>query len=60
MRCCDQAHLNRLGSRLKTGLEDLFAKRDIMAQVVVTGSVFSIHIDGLILSVGNALDEIAS
>ena len=26
MRCCDQAHLNRLGSRLKTGLEDLFAK----------------------------------
>lgn len=105
------AHLNRLGSRLKTGLENLFAERGVVAQVVVTGSVFGIHfgidrlrdyrdltrsdkafahavflsllnqgyfcgqgltmcaislptqdehIDGLILAVGNALDEIAS
>jgi glutamate-1-semialdehyde 2,1-aminomutase len=103
------AHLNHLGNRLKTGLEDLFAERGVMAQVVVTGSVFSIHfgidqlhnyrdltrsdkamvvflsllnqgyfcgqglnmcaislptqddhIDGLILAVGNALDEVIS
>ncbi len=105
------AHLNRLGNRLKIGLEDLFAERGVMAQVVVTGSVFGIHfgidrlrdyrdltrsdkamahavflsllnqgyfcgqgltmcaislptqdehIDGLILSVGNALNEVAS
>ncbi len=37
------AHLNRLGNRLKTGLDGLFADRGVVAQVVVTGSVFSIH-----------------
>ena len=36
------AHLNSLGDRLKAGLEGLFADRRVTAQVVVTGSVFSI------------------
>tara|TARA_Y100000588_G_scaffold387610_1_gene485763 strand:+ start:5017 stop:6339 length:1323 start_codon:yes stop_codon:yes gene_type:complete len=37
------AHLNGLGSRLKTGLDKLFGDRGVVAHVVVMGSVFSIH-----------------
>ena len=37
------AHLNGLGTRLKGGLDTLFNDRGIVANVVVMGSVFSIH-----------------
>ena len=36
-------HLNALGTRLKDQLNALFAARDLAAQAVCTGSVFSIH-----------------
>ena len=37
------AHLNGLGERLKIGLDQLFADRNIGAQTVLTGSVFGMH-----------------
>ncbi len=37
------AHLNGLGDRLRAGLNDLFARERVEAQVVGTGSLFSIH-----------------
>ena len=37
------AHLNGLGTRLKSELDTLFGERGIAAHVVVTGFVFSIH-----------------
>lgn len=37
------AHLNGLADRLIAGLNDRFARNDIKAQAVNTGSVFSIH-----------------
>ena len=36
-------HLNNLGHRLKTGLDQLCLDKDVTAQTVVTGSVFGIH-----------------
>ncbi len=40
------AHLNRLGDRLREGLNDLFAGKGIAAQAVGTGSLFSVHFTG--------------
>jgi glutamate-1-semialdehyde 2,1-aminomutase len=40
------AYLNGLGDRLRTGLNDLFARNNIAAKAVNTGSVFSIHFTG--------------
>ena len=37
------AHLNGLGDRLRSGLNDLFDRDEIPARCVVSGSVFSIH-----------------
>ncbi|NKB70654.1 MAG: aminotransferase class III-fold pyridoxal phosphate-dependent enzyme [Candidatus Latescibacteria bacterium] len=37
------AHLNSLGTRLGLGLTALFARKQIAARAVITGSVFSIH-----------------
>ncbi|MDP6040594.1 MAG: aspartate aminotransferase family protein, partial [Candidatus Latescibacteria bacterium] len=37
-------HLNALGIRLKSGLDQLFADRNIQAQTVLTGSVFGFHL----------------
>ena len=37
------AHLNQLGDRLIAGLNDQFARNNIPARAVNTGSVFSIH-----------------
>lgn len=37
------SHLNALGAQLKDGLNTLFAAHNIAAQVVCTGSVFSIY-----------------
>ena len=37
------ARLNQLGERLRTGLEDLFRRQHIAAQVVVAGSLFGLH-----------------
>ncbi|MBS10540.1 MAG: hypothetical protein CME19_02910 [Gemmatimonadetes bacterium] len=37
------AHLNGLGQRLKRGLDTMCADKGIVAQTVVTGSVFGIH-----------------
>ncbi|MDP6042763.1 MAG: aminotransferase class III-fold pyridoxal phosphate-dependent enzyme, partial [Candidatus Latescibacteria bacterium] len=36
-------HLNNLGQKLRSGLNQLFTAQSILAQVVVTGSVFGIH-----------------
>ena len=36
-------HLNRLGDRLTAGLNEMFARKGIVAQCVNTGSVFSIY-----------------
>ncbi len=36
-------HLNSLGDRLKTGLDQLCLDKGVTAQTVVTGSVFGIH-----------------
>ena len=40
------AHLNRLGTRLRNGLNHLFAERDVDATAVGVGSLFSIHFAG--------------
>ena len=40
-QACD--HLNRLGDRLTSGLNEMFARKGIAAQCVNTGSVFSIY-----------------
>ena len=40
-QACD--HLNRLGDRLTSGLNEMFARKGIVAQCVNTGSVFSIY-----------------
>ncbi|MEM7131020.1 MAG: aspartate aminotransferase family protein [Chloroflexota bacterium] len=36
-------HLNRLGDRLRTGLNELFARKNFAAQAVGIGSLFSIY-----------------
>ena len=36
-------HLNGLGDRLKSGLEQQFADQGVEAHIVVTGSIFSVH-----------------
>ena len=42
-------HLNRLGERLRNGLNDLFSGQGIVAQAVGVGSTFSIYcVDGKI------------
>ena len=40
------AHLNELGDRLCNGLNDLFFCKNVSAQAVNIGSVFSIHLTG--------------
>ena len=37
------AHLNDLGQRLQSGLREVFERRGVAAEPVVTGSLFSIH-----------------
>ena len=44
------AHLNELGNQLCHGLNDLFFRKNVSAQAINIGSVFSIHLTGEVLT----------
>ena len=44
------AHLNELGNQLCHGLNDLFFRKNVSAQAINIGSVFSIHFTGEVLT----------